>query len=135
MGTVIPAPPFIPELAQGGQCPICWGVGKPFGPGNTQNQIIIEGVQTAFILATYGALFSGDPPRAIVPQAGDDACVFRLENLGFTISISFSSSITAFFIRRDGPGTDDFNNTTGVCANIFSGRTSQTLTFLVFRIV
>jgi len=41
MGEPIPPPPFVPPTNAGFPCAVCWGTGKPFGDGETPDEIVI----------------------------------------------------------------------------------------------
>lgn len=84
----------------GDPCTICWGNGKPFGPGETPNKvtIVIEGVEKG----PGWTSGMGEPPNGtfILTQHVVSSCLFLFENDDFILRWSTGARQPLFQITQ-----------------------------------
>jgi hypothetical protein len=97
MGTPIPDPKIIPPSPPGILCPVCWGVGKPFGDPPTPENVVVEISGTnkgPEWLPVQGEPVSGSFTLSQLPGF---PCTWRSSGGGVTVTYSFLGGDTSIF--------------------------------------
>lgn len=103
MGTPIPPPTDPPPVSPGSACSVCWGSGKPFGDGDTPDQIFLSlsGIDK-------GPLWHGglpEPPNGefVLTQRIGSPCIFDTPIGLIAYNVGFFPTLTAVSILTIGP--------------------------------
>lgn len=103
MGTPIPEPIIVPPVPAGNDCTICWGIGKPYGDGDTPESIKVNfsGIAKAddwdsWMLDPFEGEFELD-------QFGIFPCHFRFTDAVWMVNVIFHTLSTEIVLEgRDG---------------------------------
>lgn len=102
MGTIIPPPYEPPPVAAGVACALCWGIGRPLGPGSTPQFIFVQlsGINKGpDWFAALGEPMSGDFE---LEQVAGFPCDYILVVGPNTIRVSFRSPKTDVLVEAGG---------------------------------
>ena len=104
MGTIIPDPPKEPPPDVGDACALCFGPGKPLGPGATPKWIFVSlsGINKGPDWETGNRLpLNGDFE---LQQDSGDHCLYRLDIDDVSLGVWFKSPGVIVFVSQFGPG-------------------------------
>jgi len=102
MGTRIPPPFDPPESPAGSACALCWGTGKPLGPGDTPQYIYVQlsGINKGpDWFSALGEPMSGDFQLEQVPG---EPCHYEVVVGANTIRVWFHSPFTESLVEAAG---------------------------------
>lgn len=94
MGTRYPPPEIPPDVPAGTDCGNCWGVGKPFGDGDTPSTITatFSGINEADDWVPANG--PGIDGEFILTQVGGQPCLFRFLDADYLIECTFFAAMT-----------------------------------------
>ena len=100
MGTIIPSPVNPGTSPAGSACALCWGIGKPFGDGDTPETVTVSvsGVNKApGWIAADGEPFNG---VAVLSQDLPDACIYHLIQGNYIFDLFWDGGNTEFEVQQ-----------------------------------
>ena len=126
MGT--PLPPNVP----GADCSVCWGSGKPFGPGTTPKFITLE-----FTGFQQGSLWQDSFEQLLLGshqlQQTGGACSWVIVETGFSWVLLYGSPFPVIRIRQITSGVVAFfNNTDPDCQLVYKNDIAGPTPFIAF---
>ncbi len=119
VGTRIPPPedfpPPIGPVAPGGDCTVCWGIGKEFGDIDTPSaiQVVFSGINKGpNWLPAYGEPLNG---LFLIPQVVPVPCAYQKTAAQPTITLVFGVAGTGLRMDDSLTGAKYFFAAAGVC--------------------
>ena len=97
MGTPIPDPIIPPDVPSGSSCAICWGVGMPFGDGDTPGSIFVSLSGISKGPDWFTGL--GEPLSGDFEVFEDSACVYVLFVGDVRMTVMFTGTGTAVYVE------------------------------------
>lgn len=107
------------SVPAGDPCLICWGIDKPFGPGQTPGTVtvVIEGVEKT----PAWLPFFGEPPNGTfeLTQKIEVACTYEFDDANFDMDLVYTLFIATFVVQRTGTPFRSFSDGGPICSTFF----------------